>query len=338
MKQIPNIHQLHNILIMRGEGSLGDALISSCCYRNIKQANPCVRISVACFGTSYLFLKNNPYIDHIIKLPIPKLIRPNQRWLTLIWQGLKLRRHKFDLVLDSSDKDYKNWRLFKWLAGGDRVLDCFTSPVQPFGAPNAHGSTHEQAILKLLGIEHADKSYDLPILPTDKDEVQAWLSAHHLNEYILLNPSGSVLKRRFSASTLRKLCNMLARFKLPIVLPSTPNMYNHWQEATAGISTIYIKQTTGIGELFEWVRRAKLVVTPDTSVVHIATGFQKPTLVFYNQLSVYNAPDNPRAVIIETDRQDVNTFDESVLQERLKELQLSLAQVAPGQVAHTATI
>lgn len=321
MKQIPNIHQLHNILIMRGEGSLGDALISSCCYRNIKKANPSARISVVCFGTGYHFLKNNPYIDHIIKLPIPKLIRPNQRWLTLIWQGLKLRRYKFDLVLDSSNKDYKNWRLFKWLVGGDRVLDCFTSPVQPFGAPNAHGSTHEQAILKLLGIEHADKSYDLPILPADKDEVQAWLNAHHLDAYILLNPSGSVLKRRFSASTLRKLCHLLESFKHPIVLPSTPDMYAHWQEATKGIQNVYIKQTTGIGELFEWVRRAELVVTPDTSVVHIATGFQKPTLVFYNKLSVYNAPDNPRAVIVETDRQDVNKFDESVLAQRLRELQ-----------------
>ncbi len=323
MKQIPNIHQLHNILIMRGEGSLGDALISSCCYRNIKKANPSVKLSVVCFGAGYAFLKNNPYIDTIIKLPIPKIIRPNQRWLTLVWWGLKLRRYKFDLVLDSSDKDYKNWRLFKWLAGGDHVLDCFTSPVRPFGAPNAHGSTHEQAILKLLGIEHPDKSYDLPILPADQKEVQSWLNAKNINTYVLLNPSGSVLKRRFSANTLRKLCNLLADFKHPIVLPTTPALYAYWQKAITGLTSVYVKQTTGIGELFEWVRRAELVVTPDTSVVHIATGFQKPTLVFYNTLSVYNAPDNPKAVIVETDREDINKFDESVLKKRLKELPLS---------------
>ena len=103
MKQIPNVRNLHNILVLRGEGSLGDAIISSCCYRGLKQANPSAKITVACFGSSYEFLKNNPYIDTIIKLPIPKLIRPNQRWLTLIWQGLKLRAHHFDLVLDSSD-------------------------------------------------------------------------------------------------------------------------------------------------------------------------------------------------------------------------------------------
>lgn len=321
MKQIPNIHNLRNILVLRGEGSLGDALISSCCYRGIKKANPAVKITVACFAASYEFLKDNPHIDTIVKLPIPKIIRPNQRWLTLIWQGLKLRRHHFDLVLDSSDKDYKNWRLFKWLIGGDRVLDCFTSPVQPFGAPHAHGSTHEQAILKLLGIKDPDKSYDLPISAAAQLEVQTWLNAHNIHSFILLNPSGSVEKRRFSSDTLRKMCNLIKRYKYPIILPVIPAMLAYWQKACHDIPNVHIKPTTGIPELFEWVRRSKWVITPDTSVVHIAAGFKKPTLVFYNTLCAYNAPNNPQALIIETDREDVNQFDWQLVEAQLRELE-----------------
>lgn len=328
MKEIPAIEQLHNILVCRGEGSLGDALISSCCYRNIKKANPHAQLSVVCFGTSYEFLKNNPYIDHIIKLPIPKIIRPNQRWLTLIWYGLKLRQHKFDLVLDSSDKNYKNWRLFKWLAGGKHVLDCFTSPIKPFGAPNKHGSEHEQAILQLLGIKNPDKAYDLPIRPEDQQEVSTYLRTHQLTQFILLNPSGSTEKRRFGADTLHHLCQLLSPLGLPIVVPVMPSMQEHWAAALAGISQVYLKPTQHIFELFEWVRRAELVITPDTSVVHIAAGFQKPTLVFYNTLSVYNAPNNPRAVIVETDRQDVNQVDWSLVAKRIQELQ-KLAQTTP---------
>ena len=324
MKQIPHIRDLHNILVLRGEGSLGDAVISSCCYRGLKRTNPAAKISVACFGSNYEFLKNNPYIDTVIKLPIPKLIRPNQRWLTLIWQGLKLRRYHFDLVLDSSDKDYKNWRLFKWLAGGKHVLDCFTSPVQPFGAPHAHGSTHEQAILKLLGVENPDKTYDLPVPPKDAREVETWLQTHHIKDFILLNPSGSVEKRRFSAATLHKLCELLTRFQCPLIVPVMPSMQKHWQTIFNDVPNTYVKPTQSIFELFEWVRRAKLVITPDTSVVHIAAGFQKPTLVFYNSYSVYNAPDNPRALIVQTDRADVNKFDWKAVETQLQALQKTL--------------
>ena len=326
MKQIPNIHQLHNILICRGEGSLGDALISSCCYRNIKKANPKICISVVCFGNGYEFLKRNQYIDHVIKLPIPKLIRPNQRWLTLIWWGFKLRLHKFDLVLDSSDKNYKNWRLFKWLVGGNRVLDCFTSPVQPFGAPRTHGSSHEQAILKLLGIENPDKTYDLPIHPEDTQEVQAYLCARKLDRFIFLNPSGSTEKRRFSPQTLHQLCSLLAKFSLPVIVAVSPAMLSHWETAFENLPNVYIKSTRSIFELFEWVRRAEFVVTPDTSVVHIAAGFQKPTLVFYNTLSVYNSPNNPHAVIVETAREDINRFDWALVPPRLQEIQTLLSQ------------
>ena len=75
MKQIPDIRTLKNILIMRPEGSLGDAIMSTCCYREIKRANPAIKITVACFGNSYGFLKANPYIDEIFKIPIRTRIR-----------------------------------------------------------------------------------------------------------------------------------------------------------------------------------------------------------------------------------------------------------------------
>ena len=72
---------------------------------------------------------------------------------------------------------------------------------------------------------------------------------------------------------------------------------------------IFIKQPEDIFELFEWVHRACLVVTPDTSVVHIASGFEKPSLAFYTSPEAYSLPANPKAYVLETDSQDVNVFD-----------------------------
>ncbi len=309
MQQIPNIRTLKNILVLRGEGSLGDAIFSSCCYREIKKANPQIKITVVCFGTGYLFLKNNPYIDQIFRLPIRTRIRPNQRWLGLIVAGLKLRRRHFDLVLDSSTKKYLNWRIFKWLAGGNRVLDCYTSPVQPFGALDRHASQHERAILQLLGIQAPNAAYDFPLVPSSQQQVENWLQLQGISSYLLLNPAGSTERRCFSAQTLHKLCHVLAPLGLPVVVPCAPNTYPHWKTVFADIPAARVVQTHDIFDLFEFIHRARLVVTPDTSVVHIAAGFEKPSMVFYNELSPYIAPNNPKAVIVQTQRANVNLID-----------------------------
>lgn len=309
MKQIPNVRDLRNILVLRGEGSLGDAIISSCCYRNIKKVSPQTKITVACFGSAYDFIAHNPYIDEVARLPVRHIIRPNQRWISLFLTALKLRKCQFDLVLDSSNKDFWNWRAFKWIVGGDRVLDCFTSPVRPFGAPDKHGSKHEQAILKLLGIEDADKSYDLPISAHTRQDVQNWLESRKLSSYILINPSGSIDKRGFRPDMLHEICMRLRVLGLPFVVATLPRAYDKWVTALKDMPDVQIKRTADVFELFDLVRRAVLVVTPDTAAVHIASGFEKPSLVFYNTLSAYNAPENPKALIIQSSPEDINRFD-----------------------------
>ena len=309
MNTIPKVTGLHNILVLRGEGSLGDALISSCCYREIKKANPNTKITVACFGSAHDFLAHNPHIDEVVRLPVRRLIRPNQRWVSLCLAGLKLRGKNFDLVLDSSDKNFYNWRLFKWLVGGNRVLDCFTSPVKPFGAPKLHASEHEKAILRLLGIENPDGAYDLPIPDKTKQAVDAWLTAQKIGGYVLFNPSGSVAKRRFRPDIVQALCLSLKELQLPIVIPATAEQAPVWQKAIADMPQVYVKQTANVFELFELVRRSTAVITPDTAVVHIASGFKKPSLVFYNTYSAYNAPLNEKALILQTEPEDVNQFN-----------------------------
>ena len=309
MKQIPHIRDLHHILVCRGEGSLGDAIISSCCCREIKKANPQVKITVACFGPAYDFFKHNPYVDEVFKLPAHTRLRPNQRWLGLLLAGLKLRRRKFDLVLDTSLEPYLNWRMFKRVAGGNKVLDQFSSPVQPFGAPDKHGSEHEAAVLKLLGIENPDKSYDLPILPSARQSVTQWLEEHHISKYILFNPSGSVAQRRFKPDTMKEICKAMEFMKCPFIVPVMADQFQQMTEAFKDMPNVFVKQTADIFELFEWVRLSALVITPDTSVVHIAAGFEKPSLTFYNDPKMLTSPGNPKAKVMETDKNDVNIFD-----------------------------
>lgn len=300
MKQIPKVQALKNILILRGFDSLSDALISSCCYREIKKANPAVKLTVACFRTPYDYFLHNPYVDDIV------LLRHGGAalWMT----ALKLRAQNFDLVLDTSHRQGLDWKWLKKLVGGNRLLDSSTSPIQPFGAPGKHGTEHEHAILKLLGIANPDRSYDLPIPTTTRQTVENWLAEQHLSSYILLNPAGTAKVRQFRPNTLHNIATACNHWQMPFVVPVRAADAGRWQEVFSDMPQVHIKEIASIFESFELVRRAVFIITPDTVAVSVAAAFEKPILVFYNHLTAHNAPDNPHAFVLQTANSDVNQF------------------------------
>lgn len=315
MKTIPCVKDLQTILILRGEGSLGDAVLSSCAYREIKKANPSVRITVAAYGASLGYLRQITAIDEVFELPVRRVIRPHQRWPSLIKAGLALHKKHFDLVIDSSAKNFYNWRLFKWLCGGkDRVLDFAHSPV-PFGAPLAHASRHEQAILEQLGITRPDPSYDLPVPSSAQEKLDAFTQTNAPQGYILLNPFGSVAERTLNAQTCTAAVKALPEF--PVFIACMPSQRSAAETVCRALQTQgvagHVYQTADVFDLFALVRAARLVVTPDTAVVHIASGYHQPTLAFYNAFWIYNAPNNSQAFVVKTDRADVNRFEQEAL-------------------------
>ena len=322
MQAIPNIHTLTNILITRCEGSLGDAILSSGCFREIKRVNPHIKITVACFRLAYEFFKQNPYIDELFKLPIKTHIRRHQRWPSLIWAGLQLRKKHFDLVIDSSRKLAWNWRLCKWLAGSGRVLDAFHVP-QLWPSESQHATDQEATILKLLGITNPSLHYDLPVTHQAQLYIQNSLTQLDIKKYILLNPTGSVVYRRFRPEVLSRLRFLLNSFHLPILLCAAPDQVHHWENTCKSLK-IHILPTPTLFDLIELVRRASLVITPDTSVVHIASGFQKLTLAFYNRFIPYYAPNNPRAFVIKTHPANVNEMDWAQVETALEQIKREL--------------
>ena len=308
MKTLPRIQDLRRILVLRGEGFLADAILSSCCYRELKKANPQLKITVASFGLAYELFKNNSYVDSVVKLPVSAL-QEEKVTFQLLRKALKLRLKKFDLVLDSSNKDFFAWRLFKKIAGGNKLLDASTSPISPLGAPDQHGSVHEQTILKQLGVDNPDKSYDLPVAIGSRQRVENWLEKNALQKYIFFNPFGSAPQRRFRADTMKEVSVSLRRLGLPLVVPAKPQDLPQLSQIFEQDKDVFVGEIVEPSELFELVRLSALVVSVDSSIVHIASGFEKPGLFFYHQPTVFTAPDNPKAVVLQTNSEDINLID-----------------------------
>ena len=66
---VPTNHNLNNkekikkILFLRQDGKIGDMVVSSFAFRELKKQRPDIHIGVVCTKNNRYLLENNPYID-----------------------------------------------------------------------------------------------------------------------------------------------------------------------------------------------------------------------------------------------------------------------------------
>lgn len=316
-----NIKYLKSILITRCEGSLGDAVISSFIIRELKKQFPAIKIGLVCFGACYDYYIKNKYVDKIYKLPVRNKIRPHQRWPELIWSALKIRMEKFDLVVDSSDKDSLNWSVFKWICSKKNGLYDRKHNSGTFGDYNKHRFEHEKLIFDKIGLICQNTDYDIYSTPEAENRLIEWLNDKNIQNYICLNAFGAIKQRTFNKSTVELIINSIPTDK-KYIIPAMPD------KAKLAISLIpdcfkekcMVFETNNVFEFISLISHSSLVISPDTAAIHIASGCKKPVLGFYNNYTAYYSLNNELGQIVKTDRNDVNVFDKEDFQKAISQL------------------
>jgi len=88
----PNPHNLRAILFLRQDGKIGDYIVSSFAFREIKKANPAIKIGVVCSAKNRQLFEKNPHIDALHE------VRPKS---TLsYYQAGKSLAGQYDAVID----------------------------------------------------------------------------------------------------------------------------------------------------------------------------------------------------------------------------------------------
>ena len=81
------------------------------------------------------------------------------------------------------------------------------------------------------------------------------------------------------------------------------------------------EKTQTVFDTIELIKHSKMVVSPDTAIVHIASGFHKPTVAFYSldeENFVHWQPNNPA-------KTQIIRFDKSVNEVDFKQVKADLA-------------
>jgi ADP-heptose:LPS heptosyltransferase len=268
------------ILFIRHDGKIGDYLVSSFVYREIKKQAPNAHIGVVVAKETQSLFNNNPYID--------SLYVTKKRALLPFWTlGRRIAKEGYDVVIDLTEvlrnRDLVLIRAIKApinIGYNKANFKLFTINIAP---NNKHISYDYQQALIELGYKNIDCYCEIPsfsVSPALKHFCQTHLTK---DDYVAINFFGAANHKKFSLENqlkwLTKLKNVFPNKKCLVL--TYPQVSQQLRSQLPVNEFLMYDDTATIFDSIELMRNAFLVISPDTAIVHAAAALNKPLATFY---------------------------------------------------------
>jgi len=255
------------VLIIRFS-SIGDIVLTTPVVRCIKQQVPGVQVHYLTKHSFRSILESNPYIDklHLLQENLDEVINTlnTEQFAYIIDLHYNLRTLKVKRGLRSARAySFKKLNVQKW------ILTALKINLMP----RVHIVERYLDTAKLLGVKNDGIGLDYFISPKDEVSQQDIPAAHSLG-YIGIVIGAALPTKQLPIPKLQELCRQIDH---PIILLGGPEDRKAGEEI-AGIDTVKIYNSCGkfsLNESADLVRRAKLIITHDTGLMHIAAAFRK---------------------------------------------------------------
>lgn len=296
------------ILFLRYDGKIGDYIVSSFVFREIKKQAPQTHIGVVCSRKNAYLFEENPYIDQLYFVRTKNIA-------DYLRCGKRLAAERYDVVIDPTVL-LRNRDLFflRTIAAtcyvGYEKTDYKLFDLNVRDEKQHFSSVYRQA-LALVGFNNIDTGYDVPLRAENHAAVKAWSAENGLEDFIALNLFGAGSARRFNEVKMREVLDYLTRnTPKPIVLLAFPDVMAKLVSLAAQFKGVFVyEKTRTIFDTIELIRFADLLISPDTSVVHIAAGLNKKIIALYStdeQNFAHWHPNNRNETHILRFKQSVN--------------------------------
>lgn len=258
------------ILIVRFS-SIGDIVLTTPVIRCLKQQLPNANIHFLTKPAYYSVLASNPYLHKIHLL--------QNDWQQII---KSLQNESFDCIIDlhynlrslrikKSLKAVKSYSFHK-INAQKWLLTAFKINV----LPKAHIVDRYLAAAQPLGIVNDGKGLDYFI--SSDDEVDSdQLPLSHCAGYIAVVIGATYNTKKLPLHKLKDLCSLI---NYPIILLGGKEDEKKGDDIAA-VNDIRIFNACGkfsLNQSADLVHKARLVITHDTGLMHIAAAFQKPII------------------------------------------------------------
>ncbi|MBK0031099.1 glycosyltransferase family 9 protein [Erwinia sp. S43] len=136
-------------------------------------------------------------------------------------------------------------------------------------------------MMREAGFPLVRPQFEFPLGEDVQNEVREDLD--YAGKYVALNFEGSVDERTFSAAMIKKIIVLIRQqLKIPVVIVHSPKGMNTAIELEQMCDHVYrLNLAPSIKRSAAVIKDAFIVITPDTSILHIASAFNIPTLAIY---------------------------------------------------------
>ena len=250
--------------------SIGDIVLTTPVVRCLKQQMPDAEIHYLTKFSFHKVIASNPYIDKFFYLQddwdliVHELNEENYDYIIDLHHNLRTLKLKKELKVKSFA--FNKLNIEKWLLTNLKINRL----------PDVHIVDRYMDTLKTFGIKNDGKGLDY-FIPKDEEIKQQDLPHSHSVGYIGLVIGAAHATKKLPVHQLKELCLSLDH---PIVLLGGPEDKIIADEV-ASVDNIKIYNACGkfsINESADLVLKAKLIITHDTGLMHIAAAFKKPVI------------------------------------------------------------
>ena len=276
-------NDIKSILFLRYDGKIGDMIVNSLMFREIKKVYPDIKIGVVARGAAIDIIRENPNVDKIYEY-----YKDRKKIKDL---ALKIKEEKYDLLIDFSEMLRVNQMMLINLCGARTNIGLDRKDWELFDLSiesgkdfkwTEHITNRYLAYLIKLGLkkENIDISYDIYL--KDEKKYEDFFNEIKENKKIILNPYGASKHKSFNIETLENIINYLKDKDIAIILTYFGDKYKELEFLEKKYKYVYIpKKIESILDTAILIKKSDYVISPDTSIVHIASAFNKKMIIVY---------------------------------------------------------
>ena len=281
---------MKKILVIRFS-SLGDLVLTTPIFREIKKVFPNSRISVLTSSDLGSIFENNPHIDRLIKFKRKDTLGKLNKLIK------NLRDEKFDLIYDAHRSLRSIWIVWNIIGFGffkfPRVWIIKKRSIQKnlliFAKLNFlknYSSQRTHLLRPLKENSNIELKYHTELFPGKNTEifVKKFLKKNGLfpKKFIAIGPSASYPIKCWPLSYFYKLISKLIEKDWPVVIVGGKNEFE-----TSKIEKKFYGKLQNVAGKFsilesaELLNQARLTITNDTSICHLSEAMDTPAFVFF---------------------------------------------------------
>jgi len=317
-----DLEDTKRVLFLRYD-RIGDMIITTPVFRSLKFYNKNISISVLASSVNKDVISNSPYVDEIFLNHKNNFIKD----LPTLW---KLRKLKFDVVVEFDHSVVphaiirnliiKPKKIISIEKNGRYGINGKSLNLYDFYTPRPRDMNYRDICLKTLeplGVRKFSRKYDLFITNSHKEKADIFLQKFEGKFLIAVNLFGAVKGKFIDISSFLEFQKVLnEKFKdLIFILLFQPNKYRstltYKNQSSENVFLSY--ETKSILDVAALIRKVDIVITPDTSIAHIASAFNKPIITIhennYKSYSLFKPTSEISSVIYSPRSDSLEGFD-----------------------------